>query len=274
MASKGAGKDKAAYDEVMRTLVFMALTHTIVIDTSTGGYSAASPDELALVNAAKQLGVEFKDIDSDNNLIITVHGKMQKYKKLDVCEFNSTRKRMSVIFEDPDGTIVLRCKGADSVIAERLSAASKRDPVYLKNTEFVETVACDGLRTLFLAEKVLDKGTFNTWYEKKKEAMNVVDGREAAVMKVDEEIEKEMELIGTTAIEDKLQDQVADAIKFMKRAGIKVWVLTGDKIGTAKNIGTAAGLLDRTMTQYEIRESDGAEDLGKQLKAMRAQCEE
>lgn len=56
-----------------------------------------------------------------------------------------------------------------------------------------------------------------------------------------------MELIGATAIEDKLQDQVADTIQFMKRAGIKVWVLTGDKIETAINIGFSAGLLDNSM---------------------------
>lgn len=64
---------------------------------------------------------------------------------------------------------------------------------------------------------------------------------------IDEEIETELELIGATAIEDKLQDQVADTIQFMKNTGIKVWVLTGDKIETAINIGYSAGLLDDSM---------------------------
>ena len=69
---------------------------------------------------------------------------------------------------------------------------------------------------------------------------------------MDELIEVELELIGSTAIEDKLQDQVADTISFMKQTGIKVWVLTGDKIETAINIGVSAGLLDKHMSQHVI----------------------
>ena len=64
---------------------------------------------------------------------------------------------------------------------------------------------------------------------------------------MDEKIESELEIIGSTAIEDRLQDQVADSIQFMKKVGIKVWVLTGDKIETAMNIGVSAGLLDKNM---------------------------
>lgn len=74
-----------------------------------------------------------------------------------------------------------------------------------------------------------------------------VDGREQELEKVNEEIEKDLELIGSTAIEDRLQDKVADTIKFMKRVGIKVWVLTGDKMETAISIGMSTGLLDNSM---------------------------
>lgn len=73
---------------------------------------------------------------------------------------------------------------------------------------------------------------------------------------VDEKIEVGLELIGSTAIEDRLQDQVADTIQFMKSTGIKVWVLTGDKIETAMNIGVSAGLLDKEMEEYIIDETD------------------
>ena len=119
---------------------------------------------------------------------------------------------MSVIFRDPEGRIVLMCKGADSVIAERLSKASKRSDCYLKNQEFVDAVADEGLRTLFLAERFLDQATFDAWLAKKKAAMLAVNDREAAVAAVDEEIEVELEIIGTTAIEDKLQEDVKDTI--------------------------------------------------------------
>ena len=120
---------------------------------------------------------------------------------------------MSVILQEPDtGKIVLMCKGADSIIAERLSKKSKASAEYLKNQEFVDKVADDGLRTLFLAERVLDTGTFNKWYDKKKAAMLEVNDREAAVAAVDEEIETELTIVGTTAIEDKLQEDVKDTI--------------------------------------------------------------
>jgi len=119
---------------------------------------------------------------------------------------------MSVIFRDPNNRIVLMCKGADSIIAERLSRQSKGSSDYLKNQEFVDRVADEGLRTLFLAERVLDEKTFAVWYAKKKQAMLVVNDREAAVAAVDEEIERDLEIIGTTAIEDRLQEDVKDTI--------------------------------------------------------------
>lgn len=66
----------------------------------------------------------------------------------------------------------------------------------------------------------------------------------------------DLEIVGSTAIEDKLQDEVADTIQFMKQAGIKVWVLTGDKVETAINIGVSAGLLDPTMEYHIINEKN------------------
>jgi len=162
---------------------------------------------------------------------------------------------MSVVYEDPDGKIVLRCKGADSTIAKILSPASKASAVYKKNKAMVETFAEEGLRTLFLAERVLTEEEFDEWARDSKEARKKIADREAAVDAVDAQIEKDMELIGTTAIEDKLQDNVKDTIEFMKQADIKVWVLTGDKVGTAKMIGLSTGLIEneRDMILHEIR---------------------
>jgi len=85
--------------------------------------------------------------------------------------------------------------------------------------------------------------------------MLALKDREEEVARVDEDIEKDLELLGSTAIEDRLQDDVKGTIEFMKDAGIKVWLLTGDKIGTAMNIGVSAGLLDSTMAQVVVREA-------------------
>ena len=85
---------------LIRVMVFLATCHTIVIDANKGSYNAASPDELALVNFAKQKGYEFvRRDDEDNCVIANKHtGQEEKYKLLNVCEFNSTRKRMSCVF--------------------------------------------------------------------------------------------------------------------------------------------------------------------------------
>lgn len=111
------------HESLVRVLVFLAACHTIIIDQRKGTYNSASPDELALVNAAKQFGYIFKEKDSEDNIVIedASSGSLLKYKLLNVCEFTSTRKRMSCIFRDPHGKIILMCKGADSIITGLLS---------------------------------------------------------------------------------------------------------------------------------------------------------
>lgn len=86
--------------------------------------------------------------------------------------------------------------------------------------------------------------------------MSTVNNREEEVAKVNDEIERDLELIGSTAIEDKLQEGVPDTIKFLRQAGIKVWVLTGDKVETAINIGFSSGLLDQQMHQLMVTAND------------------
>jgi phospholipid-transporting ATPase len=106
----------------------LAICHTVIVEEKKDGtsvFNASSPDELALVNAAKYFGYCFKGRDEDNNMIIEVSnneiGALEaKYKLLNVLEFNSTRKRMSVIVRTPDDKIKIMCKGADSTILPRL----------------------------------------------------------------------------------------------------------------------------------------------------------
>ena len=77
-------------------------------------------------------------------------------------------------------------------------------------------------------------------------------GKDEKVEKVQDEIESNMTLVGSTAIEDKLQEEVKETIEAFKETGIKVWVLTGDKVETAINIGYSCGLLNNQMKQYVI----------------------
>jgi magnesium-transporting ATPase (P-type) len=162
---------------------------------------------------------------------------------------------MSCIFKDPSGKIVLMCKGADAVIKERLAKASIESNTFKETQDKVDKFAEQGLRTLFLAEKVIEPEFYKRWNEENKAAKLEINNRDEKVAAVDEKIETEMTLVGSTAIEDRLQDEVAQTIQFMKKVGIKVWVLTGDKIETAMNIGVSAGLLDSNMDQHIIEES-------------------
>jgi magnesium-transporting ATPase (P-type) len=98
----------------------------------------------------------------------------------------------------------------------------------------------------------LDEDVYARWNEEQFQAQLEVQNREDKVAAVDEKIEQELELIGSTAIEDRLQDDVAATIEFMKEASIKVWVLTGDKVETAMNIGVSAGLLDESMKNHML----------------------
>ena len=98
-----------------------------------------------------------------------------------------------------------------------------------------------------MAKRELSQSEYDEWNSRFEEALQDITNREEEIAKVNETIEYDLELIGSTAIEDRLQDGVGDTIKFMKDAGIQVWVLTGDKIETAINIGFSAKLLDLSM---------------------------
>ena len=161
-------KNDEDHQPLVRCLMFLSLCHTIIIDRQKGTYNASSPDELALANAAKQFGYEFKGPDSLDNMCVNEKstGKILKYKLLNVLEFTSTRKRMSVIVEDKDGQKILMTKGADSIIKERLSQESLNSEVFRETQVAVDECARIGLRTLFLAEKYLDDATYEAWNKK------------------------------------------------------------------------------------------------------------
>ncbi|KAF9572155.1 hypothetical protein EC968_010241 [Mortierella alpina] len=232
----------------------------------TISYRAESPDEAALVSAAKNVGFAFVSRgavagaegagggkaggNSRQNVNLNVLGQDYTYEQLDVIKFNSTRKRMTVIVREPQelgGRILLLTKGADNVIFERLSHETKDDALRDQTEQDIEAFSNMGLRTLTLAQRILDQQTYDIWAEKYAAAGKALDDRAKKMDQVAEEIEKDLTLLGATAIEDKLQEGVPDSIAALREAGIKVWVLTGDKLETAINIGFASRLLEKEM---------------------------
>uniref|UniRef100_A0A8C6TUS4 Phospholipid-transporting ATPase n=1 Tax=Neogobius melanostomus TaxID=47308 RepID=A0A8C6TUS4_9GOBI len=238
VATVRSGKDKDA----MEFFKLLSLCHTVMVDEDMV-YQAASPDEGALVTAARNFGYVFLNRTQDT-ITIQEGDKENSYEMLALLDFNSDRKRMSIILRFPDGRIRLYCKGADTVIYERLSAESK----HTKSTQTaLDIFANETLRTLCLCYKDISAGEYEAWERRHKEAQVVLADRDAALDRVYEDIEKNLMLIGATAIEDKLQDGVPETIAKLAKADIKIWVLTGDKKETAENIGYSCSLLTDDM---------------------------
>ncbi|XP_013801370.1 phospholipid-transporting ATPase IC [Apteryx mantelli] len=240
-----SGKDP----EIRQFFFLLAICHTVMVDVSDGqlNYQAASPDEGALVTAARNFGYVFLS-RTQNTITISEMGIERTYDVLAILDFNSDRKRMSVIVRESEGNIRLYCKGADTVIYQRLHPGNlKREAT----EEALDIFANETLRTLCLCYKDISHDEFEAWNKKFMVASATITNRDEALDKVYEEIEKNLILLGATAIEDKLQDGVPETISKLSKAGIKIWVLTGDKKETAENIGFSCELLtDETTICY------------------------
>ncbi|XP_071436509.1 phospholipid-transporting ATPase IC isoform X2 [Pithys albifrons albifrons] len=232
-----AGKEP----EIHKFFFLLAICHTVMADTSDGqlNYQAASPDEGALVAAARNFGYVFLS-RTQNTITLSEMGARSTYEVLAILDFNSDRKRMSVIVREAGGKIRLYCKGADTVIYERLHPSN---PKREATEEALDVFANETLRTLCLCYRDISQDEFDVWNKKFVEASLATSNRDEALDKVYEEIEKNLILLGATAIEDKLQDGVPETISRLSKADIKIWVLTGDKKETAENIGFSCELL-------------------------------
>ncbi|KAJ1516593.1 hypothetical protein HMI54_011154 [Coelomomyces lativittatus] len=209
-------------------------------------YQASSPDEGALVQGARALNFIFHT-RRPTNITVQVQSKDMTLEVLKICEFNSTRKRMSAVLRLPDQSIVLYCKGADTVILERLDKSTGINPYVDSTLLALEEYAGVGLRTLCLAYRFLSPEEYQTFSKKYDEAACALVNRGEELAKVAEEIEHDLILLGATAIEDRLQDGVPETIATLSMTGIKIWMLTGDRQETAINIGYSCKLLTEDM---------------------------
>ncbi|XP_060803599.1 phospholipid-transporting ATPase IF isoform X2 [Amyelois transitella] len=194
-------------------------------------YHASSPDEKALVEAADRIGVTFLGEDG-NNMMIKIGQRIEMFERLQIIEFTSERRRMSVVLRDKNGKIWLYCKGAESAVLPLC-----KDSVIVEEVNRdIDSFANKGLRTLAIAYREVPQDEYDKVCEaiKQVEPTSVKDLEQMS--KRFRELERDMTLIGATAVEDCLQDGVADTLAALRRAGIKIWVLTGDKVETAINV--------------------------------------
>ncbi|XP_058854651.1 probable phospholipid-transporting ATPase IM isoform X2 [Acipenser ruthenus] len=230
----------------------LSLCHTIMAEEKNEGelvYQAQSPDEGALVTAARNFGFVFRS-RTPETITLCEMGKPVTYQLLAILDFNNYRKRMSVIVRNPKGQIKLYSKGADTILFDMLHP-SDEDLMYTTSDHLSE-FAGEGLRTLALAYKDLEEEYFEEWFKRHHFASTTLDNREDCLAALYEEIEQDMKLLGATAIEDKLQEGVAETIACLTLANIKVWVLTGDKQETAMNIGYSCNMLRDDMNEVFI----------------------
>lgn len=251
-------------------MLVLALCHTVLPDLVSNDppridFKAQSPDEAALVATARDLGYTLID-RTPKGVILNIQGEEKEYEVLNTLEFNSSRKRMSAIIRMPDtDKIFLFCKGADSMIYSRLRPGEQQE-LRKSTADHLELFAREGLRTLCVAERELSEEEYSQWNRQHELAAASVNNREVKLEEVADAIERDLYLLGGTAIEDRLQDGVPDTIALLAEAGIKLWVLTGDKVETAINIGFSCNLLDNGMELIQFRvDEDKPEEAAIQL---------
>ena len=263
--------------------IALALCHTCSIQKDEQGndeYACVSPDSIELVKSAKEQG--WRLIESGSTSIKRIKlGYLSEdtidYERLELIEFSSDRKRESVIVkekvydneENKKKTIIkLYCKGADSIIEERLSNKTPKK-VLGQCKYYVNKFSALGFRTLFIAMKLLSKEEYDIFSSKLKEAQMSLEDKDRKVAEVHESIEKDLFLLGATIVEDKLQDLVPETIRDLRLAKIKVWMLTGDKMNTAYNIGLSCNLISTKMKTFNVcgkekKKNKDLEDINKE----------
>ena len=237
----GDSKYTLVSDVVLELFLSIACNHNVLSETDELGnilYQGASPDECVLVQAAQELGIEFID-KSGPYINLVIFNQKVKYELIHRFEYSSARMRSSVVVKDPNGVIKLYMKGADTAIIKRIDLYSSN---YLlnKSKEDMEKFAKQGLRTLCYGVKILSQTELSEWELTYKDLKFRAIENKLLNKELEECIgvlESNITFLGVTALEDKLQDDVANCLNSFIEAGIEVFMLTGDKLDTAESIG-------------------------------------
>ncbi|XP_045554965.1 phospholipid-transporting ATPase IH isoform X2 [Salmo salar] len=214
---------------------------------ATSFYISSSPDEVALVEGMKRLGFTYLRLKDSHMEILNREDEVERFELLEVLTFDSVRRRMSVIVRSTTGEYYLFCKGADSSIFPRV-ISGKVEQVKAR----VEHNAVEGLRTLCVAYRKLSVAQYEETCHLLNSAKLALQDRDRKLAEAYDLIEKDFILLGATAVEDRLQDKAADTIESLQKAGMKVWVLTGDKMETAAATCYASKLFRRSTQILEL----------------------
>jgi magnesium-transporting ATPase (P-type) len=262
----------------------IALNHNVLTEANTDGaviYQGSNPDEVTLVTSAYELGVEFIE-RSQNKIRIKLLNEIVEYEVLQKFDFTSDRKRSSIVIKDNQGILKIYMKGSDNKIFENMDKFSDEN-IFRTTKEHVDSFAKRGLRTLCYSYRILEADEFYAWERK----YNEVKYRAISDKRLNTELdslistlESNMILLGATALEDKLQDNVTEDIQEFIEAGINVWMITGDKLDTAESIGHSCKLFNDDTEVFRIKECHSVDEVIKrmifvldQMKAITAEME-
>ena len=252
-------------------LLCLSLCHTVLIDNKKKKeknqleYQCSSPDEKALVYFARSQNYILKNKSLDDKITLEIFGKEKVFELLNTLEYSSERKRMSVIVKTPENKYMVYTKGADSMIELLLCNEDKHSELLNKTREYLKLFSIHGLRTLMIAYKEISEENYKHWSDRYLETKKNVNHTEEDLYKLYDEMETNFKLIGSTAIEDELQDNVDVIIDDIMRTGMRVWMLTGDKLDTAKNIAISCKLFKKNMKIMEIKEHSTSQELKNEL---------
>jgi magnesium-transporting ATPase (P-type) len=189
-------------------------------------------------------------INNNNETLLTKTIHKQVFEKLCHIEFSSDRKRESVLVKEGN-LYKLYIKGADSVIEELLDDSTP--PSVLERCRyFVNLFSSQGYRTLFIAMRLLTEEEYEDFIFDLNKALSEIKNKKKKLEEAYAFIEKNLTLIGATIVEDKLQENVPEVIKELREADIKIWMLTGDKLSTAYNIGLSCNLINKNIKTFFI----------------------
>ncbi|XP_077362925.1 putative phospholipid-transporting ATPase IIB isoform X2 [Festucalex cinctus] len=210
-------------------------------------YQASSPDEVALVQWTESVGLTLVNRDLASLQLKTPAGQILSFNILQIFPFTSESKRMGIIVrEESTGDITFYMKGADVAMA---SIVQYND--WLE--EECGNMAREGLRTLVVAKKSLSEEQYQDFESRYNQAKLSIHDRTLKVAAVVESLEREMELLCLTGVEDQLQADVRPTLELLRNAGIKIWMLTGDKLETATCIAKSSHLVSRNQEIHVFR---------------------
>ncbi|KAI1214505.1 phospholipid-translocating P-type ATPase [Annulohypoxylon truncatum] len=236
----------------------------------TTSYQASSPDEIAIVRWTESVGLRLAYRDRKRMALeSTDTGKIVvQVQILDIFPFTSDGKRMGIIVRFQEqlkpsslgldgGEVWFYQKGADTVMGSIVAANDWLD-------EETANMAREGLRTLVVGRKRLSSEQYRAFSASYQEASLAISGRDAGMQRVVAEfLEHDLELLGVTGVEDKLQRDVKPSLELLRNAGIKIWMLTGDKVETARCVAVSSKLVARGQYIYtvaKLKHKDNAQD--------------